>query len=91
MNHTLDAIFLVLFLIVAVWLVVFGTAGVLLAGPAGVRRSLGLVIGGLLGPFGVAWLALRGRHAVDLDRVGIGGGGDQRKEGGGSGGSGFRI
>ena len=64
MTSSLDAALLVLFLIVGAWTAIFGSAGVVLAPAAGVARTLGLVIGALLGPIGIGWLMCRGRRAL---------------------------
>ena len=65
MNHALDAALLIMFLVVGVWVALFGIAGAVLAGPAGLSRPAGLVICGLTGPLGLVWLMWKGRSAAD--------------------------
>jgi len=65
MNHALDAALLIMFLIVGVWVALFGIAGAVLAGPAGLSRTAGLVVCGLTGPLGLGWLIWKGRSAAD--------------------------
>ena len=64
MTRSIDAALLVLFLIVTVWLMLFGSAGVILAPAAGVPRTIGLILGTLLGPLGVGWLLWKGRSSL---------------------------
>lgn len=61
MTRSLDIALMVIFMIVAVWLAIFGVAGVLLAPHARMSRLLGFVLGGLLGPIGIGVLLWRGR------------------------------
>jgi hypothetical protein len=64
MTGSLDTALLILFLVVGAWTVIFGSAGAILAPAAGMARTLGLVIGTLLGPIGVGLLLWRGRNAL---------------------------
>jgi O-antigen/teichoic acid export membrane protein len=63
MKTAIDIFLVVLLLLVAVWVVIFGTGGALLARGSRIAPAMGILIGVALGPFGLIWLYWRRREA----------------------------
>jgi len=66
MKTAIGTILITLTVLVALWVMVFGTAGAMLSRHSPLSRPIGFLLGSLLGPLGLLIIWLRGRrhHAV---------------------------
>jgi len=62
MKVALDLFLTLLVLVAGFWIALFGSTGVVLASRSRFTKMQGFFVGSLLGPFGLIWLLIRGRH-----------------------------